>query len=298
MNSHAEYKLNPFLAMPAIAGLLGTGRLNLFLGAGVSKGFGLPDWTTLIARILSHGGDAAFLAGLQKKSTIEQTKLIDPLDDGKADYLTTVHKALYADVESTLLEQLPRSPLLLAVAALLTGSCRGRIQNVFTYNYDDLLEQYLRMLGYAVRVRTSPTDFSTWADVEINHVHGHLPQSWKVDDKPVELILSEKSYRSRRAGIDEGWSSYVEHSIYSKAALFMGLSGDDYSILDLLKRGQMAIDKTASRPRDYYGYWLMTPDAYHRNEAAIIEVGMCPIPIEKDQLARFVFGVCQAALPK
>ena len=298
MNSYNEYKTNPFLAIPSVAGLLGSGRLELFLGAGVSKGFGLPDWITLLGRILGRGSDADYLAEIRAKSASDQIKLIDPLDDGTTKYLSTVHKALYHEVKPNLLEQLPQSPLLLAIAALLTGSCRGRVQSVFTYNYDDLLEQYLRLLGYRVCVRTAPTDFSTWADVEINHVHGHLPQTWTEADKAVECILSEKSYRNRRSGIDEGWSSYVAHRLYSRVGLFVGLSGEDGSILDYLKRAQKVLNATATRPKDYYGYWLMTPDAFARNETSILDVGMCPIPIEKDRVAQFIFGVCEEALPK
>ncbi len=292
-NSHKDYERNPLLATDTIGKLLGLGCLNLFLGAGISKGFGLPNWLMLVARILGRGTDVPFLEELEKKSSLDLGRSIDPFDTKDLPYLKKVHDALYLDVADSLIDQLPRSPLLLAVAALLTGNCRGRIEKVFTYNYDDLLEQYLAMLGHATCVRTSPSDYSKWADVEINHVHGYLPQKWNMTDPLPELVLSEASYRNRRAGIDEGWSLAVESSLNSKAALLLGLSGDDTSILDIFTRAKK---RDLQRKEDYHGYWLLTPDAYSRNCDTILAVGMCPISVAKDDLPQFVFRVCQSAL--
>ncbi len=294
--SHKDYEAEPFLATGAIGNLLRRGCLNLFLGSGVSAGFGLPEWARLVARLLGRGDDDAYLAELRTKSDKDMGKLLDTIDDEtrKVAYLSAVHKALYADVKATLLEQLTQSPLLLAVAALTTGSCRGRVERVFTYNYDDLLEQYLGMLGLGVCIRKAPSEFSTKADVEINHVHGCLPQSWTADLGASELILSGKSYRDRRSEIDSGWSSCVENSMYTKAALLLGLSADDSAVLDVFNRAK----KRLARADDYHGYWLLTPDAYARNATEVLGVGMCPIRVEKQEMPKFVFRVCQNALPQ
>lgn len=264
----------------------------LFLGAGASSGFGLPDWPLLVARILKKDADPSFMKELRQKSDTDMAELIDALDDGSEEYVNKVREALYSGVAKELTDQLPRSPLLLAVAALITGSCRGRITSVITYNYDDLLKQYLGMLGYSVCVRKGYSDLSTWADVEINHVHGYIPQSGRGVSKPSEVVLSGKSYRARRANIDKGWSPYVEHGLYSKTGLFLGLSGDDNAILDVFKRVKDKIDRVA----DYNGYWLMTPDAFDRNAGQIRDIGMCPIMLKKEDFPRFVFAVCQEAI--
>lgn len=149
------------------------------------------------------------------------------------------------------------------------------------------------MLGYQVCVRKNPSDFSTWADVEINHVHGYLPQSSDQGSKASELVLSAKSYGARRSFIDEGWSPYVVHSLHSKIGLFLGLSGDDTAIIDVLRRAHKNIKHVNY---DYTGYWLMTPDAYGRNSQAIIDVGMCPIKLSEKEFPKFVFAVCQKAI--
>ena len=283
------------LAANDVAGFLADGTLQLFLGAGVSKGFGLPGWHRLVAGILGKADDVAFVDSLKPKSDKDLGKLIDPIDDGTIEYQKKVHAALYpSSVANDLSEQLQRSPLLLAVAGLLTGSCRGRIDRIITYNYDDLLEQYLRMLGYSVCIRTDPIEFSSRADVEINHNNGFLPQAWDKTTLLPEVVLSEKSFRERRSEIDKGWSSYVEHCLDTKNCLFLGLSGDDSAMLDVLKRAHNRIQRRG----DYIGYWLMTPDAFLRNSASLLHVGVCPIQIPKEKLPGFIFDVCQIAAKK
>jgi hypothetical protein len=292
--SYKNYVRDPFLAAIEIGRLLGNSSLRLFLGAGVSSGFGLPEWKMLIARILGRDADKAYVASLDTQSVTDLRRLLDDADDQSETYVRSVHGALYREVADDLIKQLQKSPLLLAVAAMMTGAHRGRVDSVVTYNYDDLLEQYLGMLGLRVCDRVLPTELSSRADVEVNYVHGRLPQSWKAATSIPELILSEKSYRSRRAEIDEGWSSWVEHGLYSKVGLFIGLSGDDSAILDILKRTQNRVQ----RSEDYLGYWLLTTSAFLRNEKDIRDVGMCPIRLEKDEIPQFVFAVCQQAAAK
>lgn len=294
MNSaydYSDYVAEPFLATHELGDLLRTSSLRLFLGAGVSSGFGLPEWAQLIARILGRDDDLDFVATLKSKTIPELRRLLDPIDNKTTEYHQRVHEALYRDVAPDLIKQLQKSPLLLAVAAMMTGAHRGRIDSVITYNYDDLLEQYLHMLGLAVCKRINPHEISTRSDVELNYVHGTLPQRWEPSSLDAEIVLSEKSYRNRRAGIDEGWSAWVEHGLYSKIGLFLGLSGDDSAILDILKRVQGHVKRVG----DYYGYWILTPDAFARNNDAIQEVGMCPIQLEKEQIPQFVFEICQKA---
>jgi hypothetical protein len=39
----------------------------------------------------------------------------------------------------------------------------------------------------------------------------------------------------------------------------------------------------------------MSPRAFEENSDAILEVGMCPIKVEKDETAKFLLRVCQVA---
>ena len=292
--SHDDYEKDPFLAVDDIAALLRDGCLTLFLGAGASAGFGLPEWMKLVANVLGKGSDGKFVRELKKKSAEEVARLVDEVDNDTPEYVESVHKALYANAPLEILEILQKSALLLSVAALVTGTCRGRIGTVFTYNYDDLLEQYLEMLGYSCCIRTHPSEFSRRADVEINHVHGFLPQRWKRGDNCSDIILSERSFSRRRSEIDKGWGASIEHQLHSKCGLFIGMSGNDGSVLDVLLRAKNSIKRAA----DYTGFWLLTPDAYVKNRKRIVTVGMCPIKLQIGEIPKFIFKVCQVASPK
>jgi hypothetical protein len=292
-HSSTDFEENPFLAAKDLGVLLWEGSLRLFLGAGVSKGFGLPEWRLLIAKVLGKDQDRDYVRRLSSRSVQDLREEVDALDSNDEEFRRKVHHALYSEVKDDLLPQLQVSPLLLAVAGLMTGVTRGRVDSVFTFNYDDLLEQYLRMLGLSVCVRTLPTDLSIRSDLELNYVHGRVPQGEAMAVSPARIVLSEKSYRERRAEIDAGWSDYIVHGLYSKIGLFLGLSGDDEAIKDVLKRAQGRIKRTS----DFYtGYWVLTPTSFTKNRSSILDVGMCPIPMEKDQIPQFIFAVCQSAM--
>jgi hypothetical protein len=289
--SYPDYLDDPFRATKQLGRLLNRSVLRLFIGAGVSVGFGLPNWQLLIARMLNRETDRKFLRELKAKSGPELGRLVDHLDDGSEGYASLVKTALYSNVKKNLLDELRKSPLLLALAALMTGAQRGRVDSVVTYNFDDLLEQYLEMLGLAVCSRTKPDDLSTRADVEINYVHGRIPQHWNGSGRSPKIILSEKSFRDTRSKIDEGWPAFVLSGLQSKIGLFLALSGDDSGLLDILKRTETRLRRSAN----YAGYWILTHDAFQRNEGAIRGVKMCPIRIHEDQIPLFIFEICREA---
>lgn len=287
--SPKDYMRDATLAIPELGDWLNRSALRLFLGAGVSKGFGLPDWKLLIARVLGRDADEDYLNSLDGKSPMDLASLVDDIDNGSEKYVHKIHEALYQEIAPSVVKQLQRSPLLLAVAAMMTGGQRGRVNSVVTYNYDDLLEQYLRMLGLRFCRRMDQTELSTRADVEINYVHGRLPQQW---EWPVPVpIFSEKSYRLRRAEIDAGWSAFVEQGLFSHIGLFIGLSGEDSTILDILKRAQQKVQRKGKRN----GFWILTPDSFNKNKKKILDVGMCPLSVHKDQIPDYVLAICQAA---
>ena len=147
---YEDYCADAFLAASAIGALLRESKLMLLLGAGASAGFGLPEWGLFVARLLGVDGDQDKVRRLEAANDKELGRRIDEIDNATPEYVDGIHAALYREVEQDLLDQLVRSPLLLAVAALITGQARGRIDIITTYNYDDLLEQYLGMLGYSV----------------------------------------------------------------------------------------------------------------------------------------------------
>ena len=294
---HSDFEKDSFLATSVIGKHLRQGALNLFLGAGVSMGFGFPSWSRLVARVVEFDDaptkdvTSSQLKQYRDKGADELMRLVDDYDDGSHDYMKRVHRALYFRVAESLLDKLQQTPQLFALGAMITGSCRGRVKTVVTYNFDDLLEQHLRMLGYSYCTRFEPDTLSTRADVEINHVHGLVPQELDDSADGSHIVLSKRSFRKRQAFLETGWPAYIVQGLAAKVGLFIGQSGDDNSVLTYLERANSDI----RRPHGYLGYWLLTPDAYSRNAKTLTEVNMCPIRLEKADIPRFLFAVCEAA---
>ncbi len=288
--SFPDYDREPTLAKGELGRLLRLGAIRLFLGAGASMGFGLPSWQLLIARVLQQDTNSDFMSTLPTKEPESLCRMVDAVDDGSETYARKVHEALYRDVPADLVAQFAQSPLLLAAAALVTGTDRGRVDSIVTYNYDDLLERYLRMLGFSSCVRSTPSDLTTRAHVEIGYVHGRLAYTGQ-DFGRLDIVLSEKSYRARRSEIQEGWAAIVVHGLCSKIGLFIGLSGNDQSMLDVMERAKNRV----ARGQNYNGYWILTPNAYEQNKDRILSVGMCPLRFSKEEIPRFLFSVCEQA---
>lgn len=295
----ADFAANPRLAVGPIATCLQDGVLTLLLGAGVSTGFGLPNWFELVMRLagIQHGSPAylEYLARYEGNALPDQElqELVDRVDDGSTTYLDKVRQALYAQMQPDLARQLSTSPLLLAVAALTTGTTRGRVDVVTTYNFDDVLEHYVQMLGHSVRIRTNESDLVGRADVTINHPHGFVPRDISRSHSTTQPILSAKAYREKRAQIDAGWSDYIAHVLTQKVALFVGLSGRDSSILDLLHRISKRWKADGRRPG---GYWILTPSDYDKYGPQIAEENVIPLRFEIDEIPMFIFDVCRRAV--
>src|SRR5579862_5761856 len=106
MSEVERFKDTPFLATDTIGDHLAGGSFVLFLGAGVSQGFGLPSWSELVARVIGRSDDEQFRERLEAMSDREMAKQIDSIDTGDAVFASTVHRALYREVAPELSNQL------------------------------------------------------------------------------------------------------------------------------------------------------------------------------------------------
>lgn len=155
------------------------GGLVLVAGAGVSRASGLPGWSQMVAALQTQA--AVDLAGRIRADDLDvvltQLHGADPIS--RADSLqrllgtplfrTRLHSALYGELPSGVSFRPSISHWHLA--SLVD---RTRMRDVFTSNFDDLLEDAKSELGRSGRVR---------------HFHGRLPQTWagvtRLGDPPV-----------------------------------------------------------------------------------------------------------------
>lgn len=226
-------------------------ELALFLGAGVSKDAGIPQWNELINALLSkmiasritakdsetlpkHLDAVIDLAYKnQENSPITQMRYIKGAFS-HAEYNELVHEVLYSGKPKA------NTDLLNAIASVCTPR-RNHIgvQGVITYNFDDLLERCLNRLKIQTHIITCEDDISTPNKLSIFHVHGYMPKKFDENDSHAELIFSEEDYH--RVYRDAYcWSNLAQlNYLREHTCLFIGCSLTDPNLrrlLDVAKR--------------------------------------------------------------
>ena len=276
------------------------GKLALALGAGASKFLGFPLWWKLVHDIcVEHYGESS----INKDTNTDELKdVVDGIErDIKSPikFNDLVKKILYKNVNYLNDSTIIQNELLISLGALMMGSRRGSINNVITFNYDDVLEWYLRLHGFDVRVIFDPRMMTTNSDVTIYHPNGFLPlQDNKRCSK--KLIFSETSfiYRGREIEVDDKmWENILDRLFIDKIFIFIGLSGRDPTINPrLLEIYEKQLNK--KRP---VGFWFyIREDGMERQEMEKnLKYGIVPIVVNnEDDIPRYLLKICQYAITR
>ncbi|MEA2600888.1 MAG: hypothetical protein QOF89_1880 [Acidobacteriota bacterium] len=229
--------------------------LVLFLGAGVSRPYGIPTWKDLVLEILFDQTDvarrlepidlpsrralAAWLVDYYDYDPIILARVVKNEirrnarrrsgkgSDGRDLFLEKVRQHLYPENPPV-----PREPTTLTgVADLIKRSDEGEgVAAVISFNYDDLLERKL----------AGSVDFqSVWnarrsreKGLPILHPHGYLPREG--DPRDCEIVFTEDDYHGLTTSVFH-WAltsivGYLRHS----TVLFVGLSMLDPNLRRLL----------------------------------------------------------------
>ncbi len=218
--------------------VVGKGNCVLFLGAGVGMSAKMPSWNELLKDLM---GEVKKLKG----ETIDAFKELSShvldecgnsylvmcrylqtaikLHDDKVKFSDLIQKHLYGKKEP--------SKLLDDLANIVQ---QRKTEEVLTYNFDDLLEQYLIKLGLQ-----EGKDFITISkDAEISgnemlpiyHVHGVIPEKGPSDI----VVFSEEEYHKRYSNPFH-WSNIEQlHALSRKHCFFIGLSMTDPNLRRLL----------------------------------------------------------------
>lgn len=126
-----------------------------------------------------------------------------------------------------------------AVARLMNSKLQ--IHNAITYNYDNLLETYLREVCKCNTVNSivkedELRDFGNKDERNVYHVHGRIP----VIDYPGEemsdnVILTESDYY-REEQVNYSWTNIIQSYVIARCNLiFVGFSGTDYNFRRIIK---------------------------------------------------------------
>lgn len=218
--------------------VVGKGNCVLFLGAGVGMSANMPSWNQLLKDLM---GEVKKLKG----ETLDAFKELSShvLDECGNSYLVMCRylqtaiklhddKLNFSDlIQNHLYGQKEPSKLLDDLAKIVQ---QRKTEEVLTYNFDDLLEQYLIKFGLQ-----EGKDFITISkDAEINgnemlpiyHVHGVIPEQGPSDI----VVFSEEEYHKRYSNPFH-WSNIEQlHALSRKHCFFVGLSMTDPNLRRLL----------------------------------------------------------------
>jgi hypothetical protein len=183
---------------------------------------------------------------------------------------------------------------LAGIGALVSHSRRGKVSEVFTLNYDDILERYLLYHGIIARPILEEKFWSQSADVLVHHPHGFLPSPGSpFRDRSTFLIFDERSYVSERP--DSRWNQRMEVAMQAHVCLFIGLGRDDQHLKRLVAATS---EKHAFKPTSD-GYWGIVLRA-GPTEAEILDWEQYHVHVEPlrdygTDLPSLLFAVCQHA---
>jgi hypothetical protein len=259
------YERNRDPALRDLAIGLNNGMLTLLLGAGISRFFGLGDWVTLARetckKIRSHTGDVTLkwrdIDGScnGEELLLRMASAKRALGNEKA-FKKIVHAQLYANYSGELTDE-NVSRFLRAVGALTIGSRRGRIRDIFTLNFDCLIEWYLLLHGYVSQVVANLPTTLTDADVIVYHPNGYLPYDDRFGSVSKKLLFDQGSLEERILKDKDGWLNTFRFLLSSRIFIAVGLSGDDPILRLLLSEGSDDLKTLAGSLR---GFWFYKED--------------------------------------
>ena len=286
------YADNIELALSKLAHRLRAGSLALMLGAGVSSGIGLPSWWKLVKAccdaVACHSDD---IDDKMSNETL-RGRIDDVARMAGASYLQVVSDCLHGHVEYT--DTIIQKPLLIALGALMMGSRRGRIRNVVTFNFDDVLEWYLDLHGFTTQVVDAIPALLREEDLLVYHQHGFLPKNIDVYDRSLDIVFSQMSYDIRMSDAGKPWKELLEGILRSHVGLFVGLSGDDPILGPTLASTRIALNGSRET-----GFWLFRREGAKQDAARrqrMIDRNIIPLFFDSfDDIPRFLLDLCKKA---
>ena len=279
---------SPDEAAKELGTMLHKGQLALFVGAGISKGLGAPDWHSL-ARMMARRTAGINGKGINRK-TVPSEKL--------AEIFTRISRRLGssfdAEVKKCLYYRLTKkkgnwaSGTLVALGALMSGTNRGRIDTVLSLNFDSILEMYLRLYGNIAQPITTFPALIGRSDVVIFHSHGYLPYEAE-DGDDTSILLTSQTYLEAMGDDASPRKKMMDYVFGHKRFLAIGLSGGDmYS--------RSAIAAMALRAEGTMGYWILGPNEDDDKVADLKESKIAAVRLASfADLPEFLFKIARHA---
>jgi SIR2-like domain len=263
------------------------GRLALILGAGASFGFGLPDWRKLVDDMFDEAGKVP--PPDLSPPDASDSLYVDILARDDVRLVEILHKALYRKFDSRI-NILRQSELLTGLAALLVRSVRGHASRVISFNFDDVLEQFLKYFGLTVHSIAAMPSWGSAADVKVYHPHGFTPQDGKGRS---DRVVFTKLQLERVVDDFAKWEALLLETLSRHTCVFIGLSGEDPHLSSLLSKVD-PIHVAKSQGEAFWG--VRFGDRTDTNSRKWSHRGVFPVILDDySELPSWLFETCQEA---
>lgn len=287
-----EYWSRPDKIDEYVARKLANGSTSLFLGAGASHGFKLPNWQELVIALRTQCNAPLPVYPMRPEEEADML-LLKYFQKDRHRFAEAVRSALYASARQDHSFML-KSDLLQAVAAFLTNSIRGRGGAVVSFNFDDIVETYLRLLGFVVRSEIEVPAWSQKADVVVYHPHGILPLENK--EPCSQIVFTTSDFDAVVGRQADAWNKTMESILSTTFPVFIGLSGEDSRLRALLND---VGPQHPARVKSSSMYWGVRPTPKSEPEHIVERwkgLGIAPRFIDSyDGLPSWLLGICQKA---
>ncbi|MEO0555600.1 MAG: SIR2 family protein [Bacteroidota bacterium] len=284
-----------------LADYLNVGSLGIILGSGASNGFELPTWHELVKDLVVEA-DLNLKIRKNESSAVLKEHVEEISTKLSSKYLDTVYECLYKKAAFDF--STANKDLLIAISALCTGSNRGSVKTVFTYNFDSVLEWYLGIIGLKVSVYQPSNMLDRFCDVETIHFHGYLPHSSLNHDRTDFIVFSKSEFEEKewkRKPLERKRASFFLNKLF----LSIGVSLDtlDGDVRPRLKQlmGEDYRDLKRNSPFGIaiIGVKKMSGDEATKYESKInrlMDSGVIPVFLEFSQIPKYLFSIVQKAL--
>lgn len=297
MNDFNELMYEPN-AVDYLADNLAKGTLVLFLGAGTSRGFGLPDWASLVNTLRQDVG-LSVISSVNSADDLQHAadEVIDKLKGDTDKLINIIQKYLYSGIPSLMDSEIFDNHLLVSISALLMGSKRGHVSRVVTLNYDNMLEWFLSLFGFVVKTIHTLPELEGSEDVRIYHPHGFIPHPNVSKEKSDFVILGMDSANERLGTSRDPWFEMTRHILNSGVCLFLGMSANtlsDRAIAPLFKTSGDNVK--GNRP---LGVWVVLEKIDKSKQTVFQRNNIIPLSISSPkEISNFLLKICQSAMKR
>lgn len=203
-------------------------KLTLVLGAGISTPFGLPNWSQLLTNLIPKG-KSPDLTGLSAPLIASKIK-VSYYDNDDASFAKAVKESIYKNFELSPLK-LSNIPLLSAISASIMNLAKQGTAHVINFNFDNLLEIYLKYHGFSVDAYDQADSWASGNQVSIYHLHGYLP--YDSSNNSPNIVFDQTSFTEV---VSSQWNKKITQITGSHFPVFIGISGTDTHLHDLLRK--------------------------------------------------------------